>query len=912
MKKQRIFPAFLFAIILAALAAIVIFSPGGNALAQKTICTDQQGTPIPCTPTFTKFVPPTDTPSATKFVPPTNTPVKVNPPTDTPVQVQKPTVTATGTPTSTPSATVTATASPTIRPSFTPPPFPTVALLSNPLQFPPLVLTPQPTFRPPLYIRTPPPAGDVRVCGMEITQAIQKYPSSGPGDLIPLIGFKPTIVRVYIASTGGPWNNVTARLRVRNADNSGPFRIADHYLTPSNPRGVITAPAACSDRTSLTDSFYFVLGWEDTMPTLASGRIFEVTVDSSRSGLTETNYTNNTYSQTVPFGPGFRVTIYGVTYSNFNPTLAAAPWSDFEAQRRYVESLLPVVFYGYNIVPLPGNPQPTFDDAGGGMAYQTARDWAYNMELRMNTAELAAAAAGEGIPGYQPQPIYMLQPEGSCECGAAVNYGTALNIVVINGQDVTSDPGRVMAQEVAHWIGLWWHAVSPTLPAGMPNPDFPFADASIGPQVGVSLEDPANVQLLSGSGVHDIMSYATVNKWVSPYTYCDLIDDITRGALACPASVRRAYQGGETAGLFPVGLPAGLHARTDASAAAPRKLLQAAANFLIVAGRINPDGSASFLPFQTLASQTDLTSRMPGSAYRLALESNSGQVLQEASFDPAASMHPEAGEAQYFSLILPFDASTARISLYKGSQVLAQRTVSAHAPQVTLLAPKAGDKLSGVQTVSWQASDADNDPLTFSLEYSSNGGGAWFPINTGLTGSSAQVDFGQFPGSDQTMLRVVASDGVNATAAASGAFSVSAKAPQITLVSPAEGTTFYKGQPFTAEATAFDWQDGPMTDPSQYAWSSDRDGSLGSGLWTQLSSLTPGKHTLTVTARDSGGRTATASVHITILDQDWIAGGPAGQTGGFSSPAWLTPALIALAVVIVLAAVWLLLAARRR
>jgi len=65
-------------------------------------------------------------------------------------------------------------------------------------------------------------------------------------------------------------------------------------------------------------------------------------------------------------------------------------------------------------------------------------------------------------------------------------------------------------------------------------------------------------------------------------------------------------------------------------------------------------------------------------------------------------------------------------------------------------------------------------------------------------------------------------------------------------------------------ADVSDWQDGAITNPDAYVWSSDKDGQLGTGSWIVLSNLTPGEHTLTVTVTDSGGAKATASLHVTI------------------------------------------------
>ena len=66
-----------------------------------------------------------------------------------------------------------------------------------------------------------------------------------------------------------------------------------------------------------------------------------------------------------------------------------------------------------------------------------------------------------------------------------------------------------------------------------------------------------------------------------------------------------------------------------------------------------------------------------------------------------------------FNLMLPYPAGVARLVLKKGAVEPAARTVSANAPQVNILSPVGGATwaATGTYTVTWTASDLDNDPL---------------------------------------------------------------------------------------------------------------------------------------------------------------------------------------------------------
>ncbi len=676
--------------------------------------------------------------------------------------------------------------------------------------------------------------GDIWVLGMEITQAIQVY----PGNPIPLIGVKPTVVRVYVQSLeggAGPWTDVTARLTVTGGGTRG------IVLLPSttSPSATITVPTGGSNRSILADSFNFLLPPEYAVP---GERSFQVNIYSIRGRL-ESSTTNNAGSLRIAFKPGVYRTIYVVPYGNdgsdpANPRLAPAPWTDVEPHRRYTENVFPVT--QFFTVPFPG--------VGEGGRYfrdlNAARAWA---DMLLGRSEYSTAR------------ICLLQPEDTCGCGYASGRR-------MNGQNSRSafQPGAIMAQEVAHSYGEWWHAVSiPDHDADLPRAEFPYGHTSIGNQVGIStrvitsagfftIQTVPPVQ--SGGHTHDFMGYGGPPIWVSPYSYCALIDRFSGGTYDCPAAARRAL--GPTpeivrAGFRPLGL-ADLAAQQENT-------------YLYISGYLNPDGSASFEPFFQQASVDDLTNLPEGKRYSVRFEDGSGGVLVEYNFEPLVS-HPEPDQPLLFSLTVPYNASTARITLWDGIQQLAERLVSANAPQVTLLSPTGGGGFSGRQTVSWDASDADGDALMYLVEYSPDGGETWLGLDARLTETSTEIDFTSVPGSSEAILRVVASDGVNTSEARSdSALDVPLHSPEAVIFLPTEGASFYTTHPFYAQATAFDWEDGPLADDAGYVWSSDVDGELGSGPWVVLAAMTPGEHTLTLTATDSDGNTTQASVQVTIL-----------------------------------------------
>jgi hypothetical protein len=129
------------------------------------------------------------------------------------------------------------------------------------------------------------------------------------------------------------------------------------------------------------------------------------------------------------------------------------------------------------------------------------------------------------------------------------------------------------------------------------------------------------------------------------------------------------------------------------------------------------------------------------------------------------------------------------------------------------------------------------------------------------------VDFSELPGSTgQSLLRVIASDGVNTGIAVSNSFSVGKKHPTAEIISPSTDASFALGTLVLLQAMGFDADDGLLTD-SALQWSSDVDGSLGSGGDRPVYNLSRGKHIITLTVTDGDGNVATDQVTVFVFDQ---------------------------------------------
>ena len=186
--------------------------------------------------------------------------------------------------------------------------------------------------------------------------------------------------------------------------------------------------------------------------------------------------------------------------------------------------------------------------------------------------------------------------------------------------------------------------------------------------------------------------------------------------------------------------------------------------------------------------------------------------------------------------------------------MLAERTVSTHAPTVRVLSPNGGEWLGTKAVIDWEASDPDGDPLSYTVLYNNGNDSTWWPIATNVTATSISVDTSLWPGSTQGREMVRVTDGVHSAEDVSDKpFDVPQKSPLVAILNA--GADQLTG-------VAYDPEDG-LLPAASLTWTSDRDGRLVPGRQVKMQSLSPGNHLLTLTVTDSQGHTATA--HITKL-----------------------------------------------
>lgn len=226
-----------------------------------------------------------------------------------------------------------------------------------------------------------------------------------------------------------------------------------------------------------------------------------------------------------------------------------------------------------------------------------------------------------------------------------------------------------------------------------------------------------------------------------------------------------------------------------------------------VSGLIFRNNSVVFDPcYRIPQASPDLEAGETGN-YSIVLLDNAGTALSRTGFNATFMM--EMGDTMEMSEtdVVPFAfrvlwmTNTSRIEIRDATDhTLATRIVSANPPSVTITSPNGGEILTPPQnyTITWNASDTDGDPLTYTLLYSNDNGTSWLPLAIDYRETSYVWNVTGLPGGNNYLVKVIASDGVNTGEDLSnGIFTIVAPVHDVAIVSitfskqnPALGETF--------------------------------------------------------------------------------------------------------------------------
>jgi len=677
---------------------------------------------------------------------------------------------------------------------------------------------------------------DLVATGLEVTQAIQDLDNS-----VFLVENKRTHARFHVRADsllGDDAPGVTAQLYAHKSTDGGSTWTLLGPLAPSNTGARITVRAN-PQRALRDDSFYFELppAWRTGMVTL------EATVNPANQAV-DLDTGNNQYKTPKVLSyvkvPAMRLHLFEVTHTftetvggvptQMTTQVTAAQLGDIEG---WLRAAYPIHSLSVRRRKLNYNGPTDRRPDGRKVNNQLGQLWAQARKAKSH-----------------PESTFYYGVAGDCN-GRCFMRGWGSGYIA-SGPVGVPDPRSNFGWDTDGNYGDWYagHELGHCL--GRPHtrgavPAAGQCGAEGGPvtqypdgRIGGPITTPNrfagwDVRTQRGypSTWTDIMTYCG-NQWISDITYKAMAERLNK--LGSAARTRRT------------------------GAAAPVE------TFFVV-GSINlTQGAGEMGPGYRWMSDEAPTAPEPGE-FSLRLEDGGGAVLSETSFAVEHLDPPPQDEDEVvpFQIEVLFDSAAARIVLLDDGVELASRQVSAHAPALTVTAPNGGETVTDTVQVAWQGDDADGDPLSYSVQYSCDGGATWEPLAADLAETSFNLDTTALPGGEQCLLRVLATDGVNVGEDQSnGAFTVTRKAPSVRILFPGGGW-YTPAQTVVVEGVAYDLEDGDLSGDA-LLWSSDVDGVLGSGGSQAFSDLTPGEHTITLTAADSDEGTGSDSITIQVSE----------------------------------------------
>jgi hypothetical protein len=708
------------------------------------------------------------------------------------------------------------------------------------------------------------PKINLRATGMEVIQSVQRADNS-----IRLVQGKRTFVRLYVQADGAYVSGVTASLYL--VDGQGTPISAS--LLPVNPVGTKLTVLPSPSRNFLNDSFLFELPWDWT-----NGPINLRGVVNPYGYPLEPNFGDNQVTlNNISFSPSPRLQVqfvgWGYILNNqyYYPLIATDIVQTYSWLRRsYPLASSP----GFSSDPSAGlRPNLWFiaDDGLASRVNQTAKECA-----SMSDKTLCASAYVNGLMVTMrkeegiPDNVFMYGmisdragffPRGQ-EGGSKVSSGPA---GVPNTAPAFFGAGWENDQTYADWYA--GHEIGHSLGRAHPNPNsddpatkategcghsrsdpgYPYPNAQISSNDGAVLGFDAGDQafgipmrLMPGVNWFDNMSYCSP-KWWSDYTYNALYNAMPLPALKDPAS--------------------------------PERLPLVPGSYLSISGVIiSGTNSAAIQHLRRLDNASGTTTPIPG-GYTLHLIGAGSTILASYDFS-ALPVDDSGGKLLSFAEVVNDAPNTTRVEIIRQSDslVLASQDISPNPPVVSnVQITGAPDPVTGTVTLTWDASDADNDPLSFDILYSRDNGATFQPLQKGTPGSSIQVDTARLGGSSTAIFRVLANDGANTGYADSAPFTMQSKPPIPHILLPGNNLHIHYGQLVNFSGEAEDFEDGSIP-PANLSWSTQK-GPLGSGSQLSSDSLPPGVNLVTLTATDSDFNTASTSITI-VVDDDLSLPGP--------------------------------------
>jgi hypothetical protein len=733
----------------------------------------------------------------------------------------------------------------------------------------------------------------VQVVALEVTQVIQDWSNS-----IPLIQGKDTYVRAHLQLTNAAAEPVTVSGAMLYY--AGPDGAYSQSTTPINPGATLNVFTSTAKNAGVRENFSNSLNFR--LPrawTTGTGSLQLAWA----GGLQPTNGVSNNCAVNVKFSPAPipQIKFFDVQWTSTNGTLhQLGPNISVLADRVLSCFPTPSVNASYDVLPIPGLQPSNFGTTPKSLILvnnlleaKRSQDLDYDTSsfFQVYHGGIAVLPFTRGAAGATRPPSFVGSSVVQGTYGftrASVAHELAHSVFIphdVNaalfgtnayGDPLGANPGNPETgptnwayQGFQPFEGFTTNG-APTL-GPMTNGDnaLIYGFDSLTWRQAPPSQPPVLAPLQSGAGdlnyYFDLMSYCASDgpedRWPSSWTYATILSSNATlwGAFTNSGQVRAAPGSlAKTGRAFGPSNPQPYRGFNPA--------------YLLVRGMVDfVAGTAQFLPCLPVATTNSAAAVSPGTNFMIVALNGSGGVLQTVEFalQPAIIENDDTDEISDFIVPINANAALHEIELYYNGALLATLTAGSAAPILSLTTPNGGQNYADGSAInaSWSASDPGGDPLFYTVQYSPDDGSTWQTVAVDWTNETLAITGSQLLPTQQGLLRVIASDGINTTAVQSAStFTVQPHAPAITIYRPQDGSIYTSDEQLFLDAAAYDVQDGALGG-AELQWYSDRDGALGSGTVVNFDTkvLTEGYHTLIVAASNGDGLTNSAVTHIWVL-----------------------------------------------
>jgi hypothetical protein len=279
---------------------------------------------------------------------------------------------------------------------------------------------------------------------------------------------------------------------------------------------------------------------------------------------------------------------------------------------------------------------------------------------------------------------------------------------------------------------------------------------------------------------------------------------------------------------------------------------------------VDSTGHASI--FDVAPGQRTLGASTAGSPYRLELHDAVGSTLTSVVPTTTTVHEDHSGRPELLlEATLPFAPSTASVVVSADGHELTRRSRSAHAPTAAILNPRPGSRVGGSNTtlVHWRAHDADGDPLLSTVDYSIDGGSHWKVLAGDLTGTSVRVPSRALAASRNGTLRIRVSDGFDVATATSGRLRAAGAPPLVRIITAGRGGRVRADRLLLLQGEAFDDAGNQLTG-RRLSWFAGRR-LLGRGELLTVQGVPLDATAIRLVASDAHGRSSQALLPLKVI-----------------------------------------------